>query len=71
MVQSTIIYSNRQRRRALSRDEYIIKLAKGAKNPFQFLSNFPDQVETFTYCNLPDASSSADQIMSYFTFNEK
>ena len=33
------------------------------KNPFDFQSNFPDQVKTF-YLLLPDALSGADQIMS-------
>lgn len=56
----------------------VLKIAKGAKNPFQFVALFMHLSRRaqshIYYINLPismDASSSAYQIMSYFILNKE
>lgn len=60
-----------------SQREELIKLARGAKNPFQFISHIMLLClwcgNKYQYYNLPlsrDASSSAYQRMSYFLLNK-
>lgn len=58
-------------------DEHFFELSKGAKNPFQFISDLLHIMNLYDIENssiIPvsmDASSSAYQIMSYLLFNDK